>query len=131
MAEALFSTAEGPPSRARLDRLVDDLDDFVGLAGAGARRSLWLCLLAVSALTPLLLRKLQGFASMSVADRIEGLARMEASPLGVPFFGAKAILCVSWYEQPESAAHAGYDGVCLSALRREKGGDALTPGSAS
>lgn len=131
MAEALFATHDAPPSRERLERLADDLDDFVRHAGARARRSLWLCLVAVSLMAPILLRRMRFFTSMPLVDRVEGLARMEASPLGLPFFGAKAILCVSWYEQPESAAHAGYDGVCLTALRREKHGAALSAGGAS
>lgn len=127
MAEALFSTREGPPSSARLARLLEDLDDFTGRAGPQARRSLWLCLVAVSLLVPILLRRFTSFASLPVDERVEGLARMEASPLGVPFFGAKAILCVVWYEQPESAAHAGYDAQCLTMVRRSKQGEALTP----
>lgn len=127
MAEALFSTREGPPSAERLARLLEDLDDFTRRAGPQARRSLWLCLVAVSLLVPILLRRFASFASLPVAQRIDGLARMEASPLGVPFFGAKAILCVVWYEQPESAAHAGYDAQCLTTVRRSKHGEALSP----
>ncbi len=126
MAEALFCTREGPPSPERLTRLLEDLDDFTRRAGPQARRSLWLCLVAVSLLVPILLRRFASFASLPVAERVEGLARMEASPLGVPFFGAKAILCVVWYEQPESAAHAGYDAQCLTTVRRSKRGEALS-----
>lgn len=125
MAEALYATHDGPPSRDRLARMSADLDDFARRAGPSARRSLWLCLLAVSLMVPMFLRRLTSFASLSLDDRIEGLSRMEASPLGVAFFGAKAILCIVWYEQPEGAAHVGYDAQCLSAVRRAKHGDAL------
>lgn len=125
MAEALYATREGPPSAERLTRLTEDLDDFTRRAGPQARRSLWLCLVAVSLMVPMFLRRFAAFASLPVQARIEGLARMEASPLGVAFFGAKAILCIVWYEQPEGAAHVGYDGQCLTALRRARDGAAL------
>ncbi|MFO0630065.1 MAG: hypothetical protein U0325_31180 [Polyangiales bacterium] len=97
-------------------------------AGAG-RLSLRLCLLAVAWMAPLLMRRLGGFASMPRDARREGVERMEASPLGVPFFGAKAILCVVWYEHPDNARHAGYDGQCLTAVRRARDGAALDAGA--
>ena len=125
LAEALFATTEGPPTAERLAAMADDLDDFVRRAGDRARRSLVLCLLAVAWMVPLFLRRLGGFTALPLAERTEGIARMEASPLGVPFFGAKAILCVIWYEHPEAARHAGYDGVCLTQLRRGRDGAAV------
>lgn len=126
LAEVLFATREGPPPADRLAWLADELDDFVRRAGAQARLSMRLCLLAVAWMAPLLMRRLGGFAAMPHGARREGVERMEASPLGIPFFGAKAILCVIWYEHPENARHAGYDAQCLAAVRRSRDGAAVT-----
>lgn len=120
LAEALFATREGPPPGEHLAWLGDELDDFLRHAGAHARRSFGLCLFAVSRLAPLFVGRLGGFARLPLDLRTRGLERMEASPLGLPFFGAKAILCVVWYEHPENAKRAGYDGGCLVGLRRSR-----------
>lgn len=120
LAEALFTTRDGPPPADRLAWLAEELDDFVRRAGPQARRSLGLCLLAVSLLAPLFVRRLGGFATLPNDLRSKGIERMEASPLGLPFFGAKAILCVVWYEHPENARWVGYDGSCLATLRRSR-----------
>lgn len=120
LSEALFATRRGPPPADQLAWLADDLDDFLRRAGSHARWSMRLCLLAVAWMVPLFMRRLGGFAAMDLASRTEGLERMEASSLGVPFFGAKAILCVLWYEHEENARHAGYDGESLVSVRRSR-----------
>lgn len=120
LSEALFATRKGPPPAETLNWLADELDDFLRRAGARARWSMRLCLLAVAWMVPLFARRVGGFATMDLAARTHGLERMEASSLGVPFFGAKAILCVLWYEHEENAEHAGYDGVSLVEVRRSR-----------
>lgn len=120
LAEALFATREGPPAAETLAWLADDLDDFLRRSGDRARWSMRLCLLAVAIMVPLFARRLGGFASMDLEARSRGLERMEASSLGVAFFGAKAILCVLWYEHADNAEHAGYDGISLVEVRRSR-----------
>lgn len=113
VAESLFTTREGPPPPERLDWLVDDLDHFIAYAGPRARFMLWLCLTAISVLAPLLVLRGVPFRALSLETRAEALEKMERSPLGLAVFGAKAILCIVYYEHPDAAASIGFDGACL------------------
>jgi hypothetical protein len=114
LAETLFTTPEGPPPAERLDWLVEDADDFVAHAGTRARLVLWLCLTAISALAPLFVLRLGPFRWHSPQLRTRALERMEQSALGLAVFGAKAILCIVYYEHPDAARTTGYDALCLS-----------------
>jgi hypothetical protein len=113
VAETLFTTIDGPPPAARLDWLVDDLDDFVAQAGTRARLMLWLCLTAISVLAPLLVLRGVPFRALSLETRARALEKMEESPFALAVFGAKAILCIVYYEHPDAAALTGYDATCL------------------
>jgi hypothetical protein len=112
VAEALFTTDAGPPPAERLDWLVDDLDHFLAHAGPRARLIYRLCLLAISALAPLLVWRLPPFRRLSSARRMEALERLERSPLGITVFGCKMLLCIVYYEHPDAAREVGFDGRC-------------------
>ncbi len=112
LAETLFTTAEGPPDEERLTWLVNDLDHFLSHAGPRARSVYRLCLFAVSSLAPAMIFKLPPFRRLSLEDRAHALERMEQSPVGMAVFGAKAILCILWFEHPASAREIGFDGKC-------------------
>ncbi len=114
MAEALFTTEDGPPPADRLDWLVDDLDDMMALTGARGKRVFGLCLFAVSVVAPLLVFRFLPYRFLSSATRMRALERMERSPFGLAVFGAKALLCIVYYEHPDSARMIGYDGTCLT-----------------
>lgn len=116
-AETLFTTDDGAPSAERLDWLCDDLDDFLARSGGRARGVYGLCVTAVGWLAPLHLRRLGAFHHLAPELRTRALERMERGPFGLAIFGAKAILCILWYEHPEGARHAGYDGKCLTEAR--------------
>jgi hypothetical protein len=113
IAEALFTTEEGPPPEERLAWLVDDLDDFFVRSGARALFLFRLCVLAVSLVAPLFVGKLAPFRALSQADRLRALERLEQSPLALAIFGAKTTLCVVYYEHPDAARAVGFDGSCL------------------
>jgi hypothetical protein len=113
VAEALFTTEGGPPPKDRLDWLVDDLDHFLAHAGPRSRLIYRLCLLAVSALAPLLVWRLPPFRGLSTAKRMEALERLERSPFALTVFGCKMLLCILYYEHPDSAREIGYDGRCM------------------
>lgn len=113
VAETLFTTREGPPPRERLEWLVDDLDHFFAQAGKRARFAYRLCLLAVSVLAPLMVMRLPPFRRLSAETRTRALERMERSALGLAVFGAKAVLCILYYEHPAAARLIGYDASCL------------------
>jgi hypothetical protein len=113
LAEALFSTHDGPPPPDRLAWLGDELDDFFGHAGLRSRLSFLLCLESVTRLVPLVRRRPVSFTSLTVQERIEALEQLERTPLALPFFGAKTILCMMYYEHPDAAREAGVDNNCL------------------
>lgn len=114
VAETLFTTEEGPPPRERIEWLVDDLDHFFVHAGSRARFAFRLCLLAISVLSPLLIWHMPPFRKLPRQQRIEALERMERSWAGLAVFGAKAPLCIVYYEHPDAARFIGYDASCLT-----------------
>ncbi len=114
LAEALFTTSEGPPPAERLDWLIEDIDDFMALTGTRGKLVFRLCLFAVSLIAPLLIFRFLPYRFLSSESRSRGLERMERSPFGLAVFGAKAILCIVYYEHPDAARMIGYDGSCLT-----------------
>lgn len=120
VAEALFTTDAGAPEPARLDWLCEDLNDFVAQAGDRARLAFALCLLGIAILAPLLILRLPPFRALSRERRAEALERLERSPFALAVFGAKAMLCIVWYEHPASRAEIGHDGLCMGRSERLK-----------
>jgi hypothetical protein len=112
VAEALFLTALGPPPRARLDWLQNEVEDFLARAGARARFVVGLALLAVCVLAPLAVGALRPLSSMSVERRARALGRLE-DVFGAPVLAVKALLSVLYYEHPDAAREVGFDGACL------------------
>jgi hypothetical protein len=117
LAEALFTTDEGPPPEARLAWLVDDLDDFLARSGPRARFVFRLCVTVIGLLAPLFLGELAPLRALRPHDRLRALERMEQSPLALALFGAKTTLCILYYEHPDAAREVGFDGAC-SGVRR-------------
>lgn len=117
LAEALFTTDEGPPPEERLAWLVDDLDDFLARSGPRALFVFRLCVLAVGLVAPLLVGRLTTLRALATPDRLRALERMERSPLALALFGAKTTLCILYYEHPDAAREVGFDGAC-SGVRR-------------
>ena len=115
LAEALFTTDEGPPPEDRLAWLVDDLDDFLSRAGPRARLVYRLCLLAIAIIAPIMIGRLPPYRALSREQRARSLERMERSALGLAVFGAKAMLCILYYEHPGAARAIGHDGMCRGA----------------
>ncbi len=118
IAEALFATEAGAPSRERLDWMVRDLHHFLSHAGGWARFVVGACTRLTCVVGPLLSYKL-GFVGRSLEERRAILERLEKSPAGLVFLGARAILCIVYYEHPEVAKEIGFDGLCLSGRGRK------------
>lgn len=113
LAEAIFTTHDGPPPRERLEWLADELDHFLGHAGTKARLSFQLCLNAVTMVAPPLVGRRPPLSALPLADRLHALERMEQSPAALALFGAKTILCLLHYEHPDAARENGFDDSCL------------------
>ncbi|MBI3202274.1 MAG: hypothetical protein HYZ29_12080 [Myxococcales bacterium] len=112
VAEALFSTGEGPPPAARLDWLCLEAEDFLARAGARSRFVVGLALFVVGLLAPLMLWRLSPLGRLSVRDRARALQRLE-DRFGAPVLAVKAMLCILYYEHPDAAREVGFDGACL------------------
>lgn len=112
LAEALFAD-EAPPPPARLAWLRDELSHFLQHAGTRARGVYGLCLFAIRWLAPLTVRRLAPLDALDLDTRTRALERFEQSPLALSLFGAKAMLCIVYYEHPEAAVMTGADGLCL------------------
>lgn len=117
LAEVLFATEEGPAPTDRVSWLCDDLDHFFAHAGVRARAMYGLCLLGIGLMAPLLIGRLPPLRSLSFDDRARALETLEKSPFALAVFGAKALLCIVYYEHPEVAARVGHDGACLGGRR--------------
>jgi len=113
IAATLFTTDAGPPDAECLEWLCDDLDDFLGRVGRRARGLLSLCVAAITWFAPLHVRRLGPFYALDAQTQTTALERMERGPLGLAVFGAKTLLCIVWYEHPETAQRVGYDARCL------------------
>ena len=50
--------------------------------------------------------------------------RQWKTPLGLAVLGAKAMLCIVWYEHPAAQAEIGYDRGCLGPAGAEGAADA-------
>jgi hypothetical protein len=101
VAEALFADESGPPPADRLDWVTEDFVDFMARSPARARLILGACLLALTWLAPLFVWRFGPLSWLDVETRAEAMERLERSPLGFAALGAKAILCMIWFE------HAG------------------------
>lgn len=109
-AEAVFTADEGPPPSDRLDWAIDDLEHFLALSGPRARAVFQASMLAVTTLSPLTIRRAGPLWRLRIEDRIEAIEAFEKTPLGLAVFGAKALICIVYYEHPDSAAEIGFDG---------------------
>ncbi len=113
VAETLFAREDGPPPAARLDWMTRDLADFFGHVTLRARLLFRACVATVYWLAPLLIAKLPPLSRLSIDDRVEALERLERTPLSMALLGAKAILCIVYYEHPDAADEIGWDQRCM------------------
>lgn len=110
-AEALFSTDEGPPPSQRMDWLMTEMADFLNRSGPAARFIFRLSLLAITFVAPLLVGRLATLPSLTVAQRVDALNRMEESFAAAPVLAVKAFLCVTYYEHPDVQREVGHVGL--------------------
>jgi len=111
LAEALFSP-DGEASPERLDAFVDEVDAFISPASKTLRFGLVL-MLGVLRWSPLLFGKFRLFDSMTVAERIHHLERLDQSkvkqlPLIVVAY--KTVMTMLFYEEEQELEGLGYPG---------------------
>lgn len=121
VSEALFSRAGQPggPARsltARLDFVQAEIADLLHRTGTRARLLFQASLFGVVWLAPLFVRRVRPLGSLRLADRVVALTRMERSAWGSPLvLAVKAVLCILFYEHPESVREIGAGGTCADA----------------
>jgi len=113
IAEAIFASEAGPPPEARIRWLCAEMDDHLAHAGPTARTFLRAATLAVAAAAPVFARQPLPLERMSLKTRIKALDRMEHSIAVAPLLAVKAVLCILYYEHPDAAREAGFDGGCM------------------
>lgn len=118
VAEAIFSTDDGPPPRDRMDWLLGDAEDFLSRVGSQTRWVMRLSLLAISVVAPLLVVRLPPFRSLALRERARALTRLERSKFSAPLLAVKALVTLLYYEHPDAAREVGFDGGCGGALPR-------------
>lgn len=121
-AEALFSTAEGPPPPERLDWLMAEMDDYLDAAGPGARFVFFLALTVVAWAAPLFAWRPPTLARLPLPVRVRALSRMESSFASAPILAVKAFLCVVYYEHPDVQRECGHLGPATFPMRLPGGG---------
>jgi hypothetical protein len=110
VAEALFHDGERAPDAARVAWLAGDVAHFLAASTGRARALFGLCLWVVTWLGPPLALALPPLGRLGHARRVAVLERMERGPLAFAFLGVRALLCMMWYEHPDSAREVRYDG---------------------
>lgn len=112
-AEGLFSTEDGAPDPARIEWLLRELEDFLGRAGGNARLVLGACLFACNILAPLFIWRMPTLADLDPESRALALERVEQTALGPIALGPKAILCMLWFEHPDTQRETHTEVSCL------------------
>lgn len=107
VAEALFSSERGPPPAARVDWLVDDVAHFLSSVGGRSRLLFFASLQAVTRAAPLSIFALGPFWRLSLERRVRALERLERGPLALALFAVKTLLCLHWYEHPDTRIEVG------------------------
>jgi len=114
IAEAMFCTDEGPPDAPRLAWLCDDLRDFLHHAGPRARWTVVLALICTFWLSPLLLGHAPPLDRLPPRERAKALDGFEHGSLltSAAMLAIKALLCILYFEHPDTAARVGFDPRC-------------------
>lgn len=106
-AEALFADEAGAPPAARLDWLVQELDDFLAHGGPRVELLLRGGLALATFAAPAFVGKLPPLSRLSIEDRCRALDRLEHTPAGLPLLAVKAMLCFLYYEHPDVLRQVG------------------------
>ena len=127
IAEALFHDGSSAPPADRIAWLESEVRDFLARSTGRARFMFRLCVFVIVWVGPVWALSLPPLTWMSPEARIAVLERMERSVLAFAFFGAKALLCLMYYEHPDAAREVGFDGhrasvavTPLSAIRAKR-----------
>ncbi len=107
VAEVLFEGPQGVPNPQRIDWLIDDIDHFLRTVGGRSKVVFQAALIAVATLGPVMVGRLGAFHTLPLELRLKALERLEKSPGGMAVFAVKTLMCLHWFEHPDSAREVG------------------------
>jgi hypothetical protein len=113
IAEALFSTEAGAPDAARIAWVCADFRDFCSRASGRGRMIMLLSVWFLTWIAPFFVGRLSPLESLSIEKRAEALERVEASFLGFTALAPKAMLCMMWFEHPDTQRETHTETTCL------------------
>lgn len=113
-AVALFRTQAALPPEERIEWLLDELEDYLGRAGARTQLVFGASMTAITTLAPLTIGRPPPLGSLPTMDRVHAIEKFEQTPLGLAVLGAKATLCFLWYEHPDVMREVRIDTACLT-----------------
>lgn len=113
IAEALFATEAGAPDPKRIDWVCADFADFVSRAQGRGRLVMMLSVWFLTWIAPLVVRRLGPLGALPIEKRVEALERVESSSIGFIALAPKAMLCMMWFEHPDTQRETKTETTCL------------------
>ncbi len=114
IAEALFADDHGPPDPSRVAWVCADFRDFASRATGRGRFVLVLSVWVLTWIAPLFVWRFGPLAALDVELRAEALERVERSGLlGFAALAPKAMLCLMWFEHPDTQRETHTEVSCL------------------
>lgn len=112
-AEAVFRSETSLPPEDRIEWLLGEVEDFLRRAGGRTRLVFTASMTAVSTLAPAIAGKLPPLSRLTTLERVHAIEAFEQTPLGMAVLGAKATVCILWYEHPDTMREVRIDTECL------------------
>ena len=113
IAEALFATEAGAPDPKRVAWLCADFADFVSRAQGRGRLIMMLSVWFLTWLAPFVVWRLGPLGTLPIEKRTEALERVEGSGIGFIALAPKAMLCMMWFEHPDTQRETKTEVTCL------------------
>jgi hypothetical protein len=112
IAEALFAS-DVPADPKRIAWVAGDFCDFAASATGRARTIFVLGVWVLTWIAPLFVFRTGPLESLELDLRSRALEKIEASFLGFAALGPKAILCMIWFEHPDTRKETRTEMTCL------------------
>jgi len=113
IAEALFATEAGAPDPKRVAWVCADFADFVSRAQGRGRLVMLLSVWFLTWIAPLVVWRFGPLGALSIEKRAEALERVEGSSVGFIALAPKAMLCMIWFEHPDTQRETSTEVTCL------------------
>lgn len=112
IAEALFATEAGAPDPQRVAWVCADFADFTSRASGRGRFILLLSVWFLTWIAPLVVWSFGPLGSLPLELRAKALERVEGSAIGFLALAPKAMLCMMWFEHPDTQRETHTETTC-------------------